>query len=97
LSIDIHAFRSLRQSPSSPVNFQWDDPFKLDEQLTEDNRVFRGTARAYAQDKLLPRVAKASMEEKFDRDILNEMGKLGLPSSISAQAKLRRARRQTCF
>src|SRR5271170_6967178 len=61
-----------------PVNFQWDDPFVLDEQLTEDERMIRDTARAYAQDKLLPRVTKAYLEEKVDRDIFHEMGELGL-------------------
>src|SRR6266446_139056 len=67
----------IKDKPS-PVNFQWDDPFMLDEQLTEDERMIRDTARAYAQDKLLPRVAKAYLEEKVDRDIFHEMGELGL-------------------
>ena len=58
--------------------FQWDDPFLLDEQLTEDERMIRDTARAYAQDKLQPRIVKAYLEEKTDREIFNEMGELGL-------------------
>ena len=58
--------------------FQWDDPFMLDEQLTEDERMIRDTARAYAQDKLMPRIVKAYLEEKVDRDIFHEMGELGL-------------------
>src|SRR5260370_1134672 len=57
---------------------QWEDPFLLDEQLTEDERMIRDTARAYAQDKLLPRITKAYLEEKTDREIFNEMGELGL-------------------
>src|SRR3569623_2131223 len=72
---------SVRLQPKdkpSPVDFQWDDPFMLDEQLTEDERMIRDTARAYAQDKLLPRVTKAYLEEKVDRDIFHEMGELGL-------------------
>src|SRR5438874_6987306 len=72
---------SVRLQPKdkpSPVDFQWDDPFMLDEQLTEDERMVRDTARAYAQDKLLPRVTKAYLEEKVDRDIFHEMGELGL-------------------
>src|SRR3981189_2565591 len=60
------------------VSFQWDDPFLLDEQLTEDERMIRDTARAYAQDKLQPRIVKAYLEEKTDREIFNEMGELGL-------------------
>src|SRR5881394_2288794 len=74
-------FMSVRpQTKDKPAaaSFQWDDPFLLDEQLTEDERMVRDTARAYAQDKLLPRVAKAYLEEKTDRDIFHEMGELGL-------------------
>src|SRR3982750_4175299 len=70
--------RAQAKEKPSPVNFQWDDPFMLDEQLTEDERMIRDTARAYAQDKLLPRVTKAYLEEKVDRDIFHEMGELGL-------------------
>src|SRR6267378_36980 len=70
--------RPQTKDKPSPVNFQWDDPFMLDEQLTEDERMIRDTARAYAQDKLLPRVTKAYLEEKVDRDIFHEMGELGL-------------------
>ena len=66
------------QGQAGRGNFQWDDPFLLDEQLTEDERMIRDTARAYAQDKLLPRVTKAYLEEKTDREIFNEMGELGL-------------------
>src|SRR5450756_1254026 len=74
-------FMSVRpqaKDKPSPVNFQWDDPFMLDEQLTEDERMIRDTARAYAQDKLAPRITKAYLEEKVDRDIFHEMGELGL-------------------
>ena len=66
-----------KDKPAS-VEFQWDDPFMLDEQLTEDERMIRDTARAYAQDKLLPRITKAYLDEKTDREIFNEMGELGL-------------------
>ena len=58
--------------------FQWDDPFLLDDQLTEDERMIRDTARYYAQEKLLPRIVKAYAEEKTEREIFNEMGALGL-------------------
>ena len=43
----------------APTHFQWDDAFLLDDQLTEDERMIRDTARAYAQDKLMPRVSDA--------------------------------------
>src|SRR6202521_3993045 len=58
--------------------FDWEDPFLLEDQLTEDERAIRDTARAYAQEKLGPRVIEAYLEEKTDRAIFNEMGALGL-------------------
>ena len=58
--------------------FNWEDPFLLDDQLTDDERAVRDTARAYAQEKLLPRVIEAYLQEKTDREIFNEMGALGL-------------------
>ena len=70
--------RPQTKDKPAAASFQWDDPFLLDEQLTEDERMIRDTARAYAQDKLLPRVSKAYLEEKTDREIFNEMGELGL-------------------
>ena len=70
--------RPQTKDKPAAASFQWDDPFLLDEQLTEDERMIRDTARAYAQDKLLPRVIKAYLEEKTDREIFNEMGELGL-------------------
>jgi glutaryl-CoA dehydrogenase len=60
------------------ASFQWEDPFLLDEQLTDDERMIRDSARAYAREKLLPRVIEAYREEKTDRSIFNEMGELGL-------------------
>lgn len=50
----------------------------LEDQLTEDERMVRDTAREYAQRELMPRVLKANREEHFDREIMNEMGALGL-------------------
>jgi glutaryl-CoA dehydrogenase len=58
--------------------FQWEDPFLLDDQLAEEERLIRDTARSYAQDKLLPRIVDAYMNENTDRAIFNEMGALGL-------------------
>jgi glutaryl-CoA dehydrogenase len=66
------------QDAPAPGSFRWDDPFLLEEQLLEDERLIRDTARAYAQDKLLPRVIEAYREEKTDRAIFTEMGRLGL-------------------
>ncbi len=63
---------------SSKPEFQWDDPLLLEEQLSEDERLVRDTARAYAQDELMPRVISAFREERFDREIMYELGELGL-------------------
>lgn len=59
-------------------SFQWEDPFLLDQQLTDEERMVRDTAHSYCQEKLLPRVTSAFEEERFDREIMNEMGELGL-------------------
>jgi glutaryl-CoA dehydrogenase len=61
--------------------FDWSDPLLLEDQLTQDERMVRDAARVYCQEKLLPRVIQANREERFDRDILNEMGGLGLLGS----------------
>jgi glutaryl-CoA dehydrogenase len=58
--------------------FAWDDPFRLGDQLSDEERLIRDTARGYAQDKLLPRIVKAYAEEQTDPDIFREMGALGL-------------------
>lgn len=58
--------------------FDWSDPFFLDDQLTDDERMIRDTARAYAQEKLQPRVIEAFVQEHTDPAIFREMGALGL-------------------
>jgi glutaryl-CoA dehydrogenase len=65
----------------SKPEFQWDDALLLDEQLSEEERLVRDTARGYCQDKLMPRVKEANRHEKFDREIMNELGELGLLGS----------------
>ena len=58
--------------------FQWDDPFFLDDQLDDAERLARETARAFAQDRLMPGIVEAHRHERFDPAILKEMGALGL-------------------
>jgi glutaryl-CoA dehydrogenase len=57
--------------------FQWDDPLLLEGQLTEEERMVRDSARAYCQEKLMPRVTEAHRHEKHDRGVFAEMGALG--------------------
>ena len=64
--------------PAQPKTFRWDDPFDLAGRLTEDERMIAETARAYARNKLLPRVVSAFADERFDPEIMTEMGELGL-------------------
>ncbi len=58
--------------------FRWDDAFLLDEQLSGEERLVRDSARDYCQEKLMPRILTANREERFDREIMNELGELGL-------------------
>jgi glutaryl-CoA dehydrogenase len=60
------------------ASFHWDDPLLLDQQLTDDERAVREAARAYAQDRLLPRVTEAFRHGTTDAAIFREMGELGL-------------------
>jgi glutaryl-CoA dehydrogenase len=61
--------------------YKWDDCFRFEEQLNEDERLVRDTARDYAQEKLMPRILEANRNEHFDIEILKEMGELGLLGS----------------
>src|SRR5438128_5879657 len=61
-----------------PLPFDWADPFALDAQLSDEERMVRDTAEAFAQDRLQPRVTSAYLEERFDREIMTELGELGL-------------------
>ena len=64
-------------SGETPKTFRWEDPLDLVSRLSEDERMIWEAARAYARDKLLPRVVSAYAEERFDREIMSEMGALG--------------------
>ncbi|QDG74849.1 acyl-CoA dehydrogenase [Labrenzia sp. PHM005] len=74
----MNAPANVKSSPAGGGTFNWQDPFRLRDQLKEDEQLIMDTAHAYAQDKLLPRVIEAYREEKTDREIFNEMGELGL-------------------
>lgn len=63
---------------AKPARLVWDDPFLLDAMLSEEERMIRDTAHAYCQEKLKPRALQANRNEVFDREIMSEMGELGL-------------------
>jgi glutaryl-CoA dehydrogenase len=63
------------------ADFQWDDPLLLDQQLTEDERLVRDAAHDYCQEQLMPRVLEANRLERFDPEIMREMGALGFLGS----------------
>ncbi len=62
----------------SRASFVWDDPLLLDDQLTEDERMIRDSARGFAADVLMPRIEKAYMEESTDPELFRMMGQAGL-------------------
>src|SRR5258705_2858642 len=63
------------------AEFDWADPLLVEDMLSEEERLVRDSARAYCQEKLMPRVLTANREERFDREIMNEMGELGFLGS----------------
>ena len=67
--------------PATKPAFQWQDPLLLNDQLTEEERMVRDSALAFCQEKLMPRVLEANRHEKFDREIMHEMGALGFLGS----------------
>ncbi len=77
-AVDMHDTPTPETARAKPAALNWEDPFLLEDQLTEDERMIRDTAHAYCQEKLLPRVTEANRNEIFHREIMNEMGELGL-------------------
>jgi glutaryl-CoA dehydrogenase len=65
----------------SKPTFKWDDPLLFNDQLTDEERMIRDTARRYCQDKLMPRVLEANRNEIFHREIMDEMGAMGFLGS----------------
>ncbi len=68
-------------APLTRPSFRWEDPLLFEEQLTDEERMVRDSARAYCQDKLMPRVLMAHRQERFDREVFAEMGALGFLGS----------------
>jgi glutaryl-CoA dehydrogenase len=72
--------KKLDKSKLKP-SFKWDDALLLDDQLTDEERMIRDSARSYCQEKLMPRILEANRHEIFHREIMTEMGSLGLLGS----------------
>lgn len=75
---------AVRPTPSAPAKaakFSWDDPLLLEDQLTEEERMVRDATRAYCQEQLMPNIVEANRHERFDRQIVSDMGALGLLGS----------------
>ncbi|MEM9014985.1 MAG: acyl-CoA dehydrogenase [Pseudomonadota bacterium] len=72
--------------PDEKLFFDWTDPLSLETQLSDEERMVRDAARGYAQDKLMPRVLMANREERFDREIMNELGAQGLLGATVSEA-----------
>ncbi len=65
-------------SQQTRTSFDWSDPMFMEQQLDDEERMIRDATRDYCQDKLMPRIKLANREETFDREIMNELGELGL-------------------
>ena len=72
---------SKGRATAAPPRFDWADPFLLQDQLTEEERLTLSTARSFAQDHLMPGIVKANRNEEFDRTVMTKMGDLGLLGS----------------
>ena len=71
----------MTKSKYHEPSFDWADPMLFNQQLTEEERLIRDTARDFSQDKLMPRVLEANRNEVFDREIMNEFGEFGFLGS----------------
>ena len=67
-------------------SFDWEDPLLLNQQLTEDERMIRDSARAFADEKLMPRILEANRHEKFEPEIFPEMGAMGFLGPTTPEA-----------
>ena len=67
------------------IEFNWQDPLDLESQLTSEEKMIRDSARAFAQNKLMPRVKSAFREERFDKAIMSEMGAMGFLGMMTAE------------
>jgi glutaryl-CoA dehydrogenase len=81
MSSPASALSDKPETAKAKASFAWEDPFGLEDQLSEEERLVRDTARAYAREKLMPRILEANRHERIDRSIFNEMGELGLLGS----------------
>jgi glutaryl-CoA dehydrogenase len=70
-------FEEIPMSTTEPV-FQWEDPLLIEAELTDEERLVRDSARDYCREKLMPRILEANRAERFDREIMTELGALGL-------------------
>ena len=81
MNTPLHSTNSISSSASSTAAFQWDDPLRMQLQLTEEERMVQEAARRYCQEKLMPRVILAFRQELTDPAIFREMGELGFLGS----------------
>src|SRR5947209_4399950 len=77
---------SAEPSTATKAPFDWSDPLRLDDQLSEEERLVRDAAQSLAEDKLRPRVLSAFREERFDREIMNELGAAGFLGATLPEA-----------
>ena len=77
---------AIPDATSTKAQFNWPDPFDLEAQLSEEERLVRDTAHSFAQEKLMPRIVESFRHERFDREVVTEMGDLGLMGIMLPEA-----------
>src|SRR2546423_13856186 len=87
--------RSNQVAEPAILPFDWQDPFDLNHQLSDEERLVRDTAEGYSQEKMHPRGTSASLDERFDREIMSEFGGPGLAGGTLSPA-YGGARPRTC-
>ena len=75
---ETHTVASPEKARAKPATAQWEDIALLDQQLNDEERLIRDSCASYCQEKLLPRAVHANRHEQFDREIMNELGELGM-------------------
>lgn len=78
LTISTPIKNRVQNASSSTQKFDWKDPFMLEDSLNEEERMIRDQFRSYCQQNLMPRVKQAYRDEKFDRNIITELGDIGM-------------------
>jgi hypothetical protein len=97
MSSSLEAIATTEAASQAKPRFVWDDPFRLDQQLTEDERLIQETTRDYAQEQLMPRIREANRLERIDREVCGTQHFAGDRRGLYVQAVESTARQRRVF